>query len=166
MGQTPAQLLTHSPSSTGQGETIAWKRSWDKIKTGKLLASYCHGQNRLNLRKINLFTILKELDSKKWRQTIEMTPPTTTSQAQLNSFIPDSSAPTHKGHRGIWNWRYQSFLNSVYMLLPPHTLSHSRMGSPWAAVPFGNHRFTESQNVRDFGRDLERVQPPCQSRNT
>lgn len=46
--QLPTQPLTHSPSSTGQGEKIGWKTSW--VKTGKLLTSYGHKQKRLDLR--------------------------------------------------------------------------------------------------------------------
>lgn len=34
---------------------IGWKNSWVEIKTGIYLSSYHHGQNRHDLRKINLF---------------------------------------------------------------------------------------------------------------
>lgn len=47
------QMFSHSPSSTVWGKKITWKNSWVKIWTGKSLTYYHHGQNRLNLEKIN-----------------------------------------------------------------------------------------------------------------
>jgi len=35
--QMPEQLLSHSLSSTGQGEKIRWKSSRAEMKTGKLI---------------------------------------------------------------------------------------------------------------------------------
>jgi len=50
--QTPTQLLTHSPCSTGQGQKAGWKTSWVEIKTGRSLTSHCHRQNRLSSGKL------------------------------------------------------------------------------------------------------------------
>lgn len=52
------------------------------------LTNYCHGQNRLDLGKINLSPVKAGLDSEKQRQT--GTSPL--SQTQLHFFISDSSA--------------------------------------------------------------------------
>jgi len=40
------------PSSTGQGRENTAKGSWVQIRTGRLLTSYHHRQNRLNLGKL------------------------------------------------------------------------------------------------------------------
>lgn len=40
---------------TGQWEEERWKYLWAEVKTGGLLADYCHKQNRLDQQKINLF---------------------------------------------------------------------------------------------------------------
>lgn len=51
--QMPTELHTHFPSSTGLGE----ESPWVKIKTGRPVINYCHGQNTLDLEKINLLLI-------------------------------------------------------------------------------------------------------------
>jgi len=42
--QMTIQLLSHSPSSTGQKEKIRWKSSRVDVSIGSLLIHYCHGQ--------------------------------------------------------------------------------------------------------------------------
>jgi len=44
--QTLIQLLSHSPSSTGQGKKTGWKGLWVETDKGRLLINYCHDQNR------------------------------------------------------------------------------------------------------------------------
>jgi len=46
-GQPPTQLLAHALPSAGWGEIIGQKSLQVEIKAGKLLTSYCCGQNRL-----------------------------------------------------------------------------------------------------------------------
>ena len=47
----PPKLLYHSLSSAGQGRENKMKGSWVKIRTGRSLTNYHHGQNRLDLGK-------------------------------------------------------------------------------------------------------------------
>lgn len=59
-------MLSHSPSSVGQGEKNRQKSSWAEIKKGRLLTSYCHRQNRLDSGKINLLSrIVRNKDKNK-----------------------------------------------------------------------------------------------------
>lgn len=73
-GQTPTQALSHYPSSRGQGEKIRSKNSWVKMRTERSLTTYCHGQNRLNLRKINLLLIKIDLVGTKRKQNAKHLP--------------------------------------------------------------------------------------------
>lgn len=58
--QMLTQMFSHSPFLTVWGKKIRCKNSWVKIRTGKSLTYYHHGQNRLNLEKINfIFCQLK-----------------------------------------------------------------------------------------------------------
>jgi len=50
--QTPTPLLSHSSSSTGQGEKVRLKSFWVKLVTGTSLTNYHHGQNKLDLGNI------------------------------------------------------------------------------------------------------------------
>lgn len=47
------QLPSHSPFSAQQELQVKKKNLWIKIRTGRLLAKYCHCQNRLDLGKVN-----------------------------------------------------------------------------------------------------------------
>ena len=47
--QRTTQLLTHSPSSAGQGKKTGLKGSFFDTNRGRLHTSYCHGQNRCSL---------------------------------------------------------------------------------------------------------------------
>lgn len=71
--QVLIQMFSHSPSSAFWGKKTTWKKSWVKIRTGKSLAYYHHGQNRLNLEKINfIYCLLKMAEmSKKQIKTKE-----------------------------------------------------------------------------------------------
>lgn len=51
-GQTPTQLLSHSPSSAGLGEKIKRKSLCVKIKAERLLVSYHYRQNGHNMGRI------------------------------------------------------------------------------------------------------------------
>lgn len=55
----PAALsLSHThPPKKDSGKKVRLKSSWVKIKTGTSLTNYDHGQNRLDLGKINLSPI-------------------------------------------------------------------------------------------------------------
>jgi len=50
--QVPTKLLSHSPSSTGQGRENMMKGKWVEIRTGILLRSYHHGQKRFDSGKL------------------------------------------------------------------------------------------------------------------
>ena len=50
--QVPTKAALSLPSSTGQGRENIMKGSWVKIRTGRSLTNYRHGQNRLNLGKL------------------------------------------------------------------------------------------------------------------
>jgi len=52
--QMLTKMLSQSPSSTGQGEKIRWRRSWLDIKTWTSLIHYHHRQKKLNIGKINI----------------------------------------------------------------------------------------------------------------
>lgn len=64
-----------------------------KIKTGRSLTSYCHGQSRLNLRKNNLLTTKIDLDGEKQMQNLEEFP-APFFQAQVHSFILNPYTPS------------------------------------------------------------------------
>lgn len=85
--QMPTELHTHFPSSAGWG----WQESlWVKIKAGRTVINYYHGEKTLDLEKINLLLIKNIIG---WRETnteiknafCNLLP---SSQAQLHSFIP------------------------------------------------------------------------------
>lgn len=51
--QMPTKMLSFSSSSAEQGKKILWKRSQVEETIGKLLTTYHHRPNRLNMGKIN-----------------------------------------------------------------------------------------------------------------
>lgn len=56
--QAPTELLLYTHCTTGQGQKRRWKSSCVGIRTGRSLTSYCHGENRLTFRKMNLIYCL------------------------------------------------------------------------------------------------------------
>lgn len=69
--QTPTQMHTHYPSSTGVGEKIEGEILWVGRTTGRSLTDYCLRHTRLNLGKINLLPIKIYLDGEKQRQNLK-----------------------------------------------------------------------------------------------
>lgn len=59
---------THSPQ---KGESTVKKGSQVEIRTGRSLASCCHGQNRISIREINIIYCLLLTDSSQWLSFLE-----------------------------------------------------------------------------------------------
>lgn len=54
LASNPIQLLVHSPSSIEESRDNRHDKPYGSRQKGKSLTSYCRGENRLNLGKINL----------------------------------------------------------------------------------------------------------------
>lgn len=51
---SPSHSLTPLPQHDSGGRGVRWQSSWNKMKTGRSLSNYHHGQKRLGVRKIDL----------------------------------------------------------------------------------------------------------------
>lgn len=70
----PPRLSFTTLPQKDRGRKWDQKSSWEKMKTGRSLTSYRHGQNRLDLRKINLLTVKIDLVGRKQKQKVKHLP--------------------------------------------------------------------------------------------
>jgi len=124
--QTPNQLLSHPPLLNRTGGQIRWKSSSIEIKTEDWLTNLCHQQTGKN--EFNLLLIKVDLhNEKKWQIITTSCPhPLPSSQAQLQSFIPDCSTSSLQKSQKVEEWSVQSSFSLP--LLPPHAFPLLQLG--------------------------------------
>lgn len=139
-GQTPAQLLTHSPCSTEQGE-IAWDGSRIVIRTGRLLTKYHCRQNRLDLGKTYvIYCQLKKTQVVRNREKHRNNafPPLSPKQNFTPSTPDSSTCPLHSTRGRGQICRYGRSYSPAYFpcsgMVFPHGLQNfkKKKSSVWA----------------------------------
>lgn len=108
------------------------KSSWAEIKIGKFHANYSQGQNRLNLKKINLIYCQLKLEYESEKQTKPLHP--ASYQIQLYSFNHNSF--TFSPHSIAVFWGMRAMVSPQQLLLPSHAFFplHQSKSVPQAAV--------------------------------
>lgn len=121
--QVLIQMFSHSPSPTVWGKKIRWINSWVKIRTGKSLTYYLHGQNRLDMDKINfIYCQLKiaQISEKKIKTKETFYEPLLPVHLHSLSLVSSvcSSSWAAQGHK---EWELHSVHSTLSLLFLSHT---------------------------------------------